>query len=151
MSYAAHKKLIFGFLAFYFIAGMYVVDRYPFFNWGLFTKIPNEQQDFSIELRAHDGRVFEPALSFSESKFLFDAIGQSPTEYTQTISELGAAIDRSDETTVAARRAVLEKIFRGKPFSYDVVKITYDPVELWRTGTYKKKETIASFDSSHAL
>src|SRR5690242_5785329 len=113
MSYGAHKKLVLGFLGFYFVAGMYVVDQYPFFNWGLFTKIPNEQQDFSIEIHTFDGRVYEPALLFSESKFLFDAIGQSPTEYTQTISELGAAIDRADTAVIAARRTVLEKIFRG--------------------------------------
>lgn len=150
MSYAVEKKLVLGFLAFYFVAGVYAVDQYPFFNWALFTKIPNEQTDFTIEVRSFDGTKYDPPLAFSETRFIFDAIGQSPTQYTQPISELGQALDRDDGTRIAERRAYIERVFDGKEFSYDVLKITYDPVELWRTGAYRSREVIASYDSSHA-
>jgi hypothetical protein len=150
MSYARQKQWVLGFLVFYFIAGMYAVDRYPFFDWALFTKIPNEQRDYSIQLRAYDGTVYEPALPFSESKFLFDAIGQSPTQYTQPISDLGTAIMRADERAVEQHREFVERMFDGKPFVYDVLKITYDPVELWRTGAYRSREVVASFENTYA-
>jgi len=150
MSYETHKKLILFFLCFYFVAGMYVVDKYPFFNWALFTKIPNEQSDFTIEITAFDGTAYDPPLPFSESRFIFEAIGQSPTQYTQPISDLGRALERTDDEAVARDRTAVEKMFDGKSFSYNLVRISYDPVELWRTGSYKEEVQVASYDSNHA-
>lgn len=149
MPYEAQKKLVLGFLLAYLVAGAYVVDRYPFFNWALFTKIPNEQDDFSIEIRSFDGVAYDPALPFSESRFIFDAIGQSPTDYALPVSELGGAVVGGDAAAIAARREYVEKIFAGKEFAYDLVRIVYDPVEKWRTGAYRAREVIASFSSGH--
>lgn len=149
MSYVVQRNLLLTFLLFYFFAGMYAVDRYPFFNWALFTKIPNEQTDYTLEVRSYDGRLYTPALPFSKTKFLFDAIGQSPTQYTQPISDLGKAIVEGDTVGVVRHRQFVERMFGDKDFSYTIFQVTYDPVELWRTGAYRSVREVATFNSTY--
>lgn len=146
MTYRAWKTCAFTFLAVFFVAGTLVRDAYPFFNWALFARVPNTQTTYTIEIHRVGTRVFDPPLPFSETRFLFEKIGQSPTDYTDTVVNLAVAMGEHDPTRVARERAVLEKIFGNEPFRYALLAVEYDPLEHWKSGTYRASTMVAVFE-----
>jgi hypothetical protein len=146
MSYGAWKLCAYAFLVVFFVAGTLVRDAYPFFNWALFSRVPNTQTTYTIEVSKVGVREFDPPLPFSETRFLFEKIGQSPTDYTQAIVNLAQAMEEHDAARVVEERATLEKIFGGEPYRYTLLSVEYDPLELWKSGTYESSTTIAVFE-----
>lgn len=148
MSYLAWKNAAIAFLGFYCIAGVIAIDKYPFFNWSLFSQIPNEQSGYTIEIYSFEGKTYDPPLPFSQTKPFFETIKQSPTEYTPRIEQLGLAIDEVNQEKIRNWRQGLEEMFDGKSFRYGVLKVVFDPVEYWKTGGYRSSERIAVYDSA---
>lgn len=148
MSYRAQKIAGLVFLGMYYFAGTIAIDTYPFFNWSLFSEVPNEQQGYTIEIERIGDRDYDLPLPFSKSRFIFEEIGQSPTEYTRRIEDLGRALENHSVDAVRRERGPLEKIFTGKSFSYTIFSVTYDPLKRWKTDEYDSAVPLATFTDS---
>src|SRR5690606_11447245 len=153
MPYTVHKWGAIGILVAYLFFGWMSdikeppYERYPFFNWQLFSYIPNPKDDFSIEVYRIGEYVYDPPLQYSEMRELFRSVDADPTEYLPIIRQLAGAVRDNDHRSMAQHRASLEAIFRGQPFSYGVLSVHLDPITYWETGTYEEMRVMAVFTS----
>lgn len=154
VSYEWQKMIVVGALTFFVLSALYneyVVrqsEYYPFFSWSLFSKIPNPRDDFSIQVHKMYGRTFNTPQSFRELRPVFEHIGQSPTQYTATITELGRAIVQADTEAALAHRTRLERIFGSESFTYDVLAVTFDPLLAYKENHFSTTSVIATFSGN---
>jgi len=121
------------------------MEVYPLFNWQLFSYIPNEKQEYSIEVYRIGERVYDPPLQFTDMTSLFHRIGSSPTEYTPRIRALAQAIEDENTQRIEQKRKELERVFKVDSFSYGVLKVRLDPVVYWKTGKYATSTVLRVF------
>ena len=127
-----------------------VQDVYPVFSWMLFSFIPNPNQDYAMEILEAGSMRYDPPLKFSQSKGLFEKIQHSPTEYAPRVDRLGQALARNDVEEAARVREELEVIFGNEAFRYQIFMIYADPVEYWKTGSYRVIRMLGEFSSSES-
>lgn len=112
-------------------------EPYPFFSWSLFSKIPNDRDEWTLEVLQAGGMRYDPPLRFSQLTGFFSRIGQSPVQYQQILREMRFASQRSDAAALASGRKELERMFPPGAFSYRVVHVSYTPVEYWNSQHYR--------------
>jgi len=154
VSYKARKRVALSFLGVYFLFALFLhgtpyQDLYPFFSWSLFSTIPNPKEEYTIEISQFGANVYDPPLTFSETKFIFDEINQSPTEYTPRIRNLGRAIESYDIQKAERLEREMSALFSGKEFAYTLLKINLHPLQLWETGRYEIIEVVGAFSSEN--
>ncbi|MEK7627917.1 MAG: hypothetical protein AAB421_00655 [Patescibacteria group bacterium] len=150
MPYSIAKGVIFSFLAMYFVLGFMTSfaqkgEVYPFFSWSLFSYTPNKGEAFTMEITAVGGKVQNPPIAFNETRPLFEKISQSPTQYTPIIRDLGIALAHNKTSAIDLLSKKLSLLFPSGRFSYDILRIEYDPVEYWRSKTYTTHEVLGTF------
>lgn len=123
------------------------VEAYPFFNWDLFSFIPNERTEFTIEISRYGDEVYNPPLKFSEAGFIFRNVNASPTEYTPIIRQLAWAIQRNDRSEIDLQQDHLEKAFAGLPYSFRLLEVNIDPVDYYKTGHYEIVSLMGTYES----
>ncbi|MDP2735831.1 MAG: hypothetical protein Q8P12_06515 [bacterium] len=149
----APKLLLVSFLLFYFVAGIYTArlpggEWYPFFSWFLFPTTPLPQQtDHSIRFLAVAGKELDPPLLLHENHGLLSLEAHSSTEYLGIVRMLGESMERRDQKGVEHYREQLEKNFLYRPVRYELVKITFNPIERFRNGTILKVTSVKTFES----
>lgn len=154
LTYRDKKRAVLSFLILYACAGFLANlaprgEVYPFFSWSLFSAIPNQIKMYTIEISRIGNTYYDPPLLFSETKFLFDRIGQSPTQYLGPIQGLGYAIDERGD--IEAKQNVVAKMFSSDTYTYTVYYVVYDPLELYTTGDYTRKEKKAEINATPDL
>ena len=155
MSYGVLKKFIIIFLIVYFSAGMLArhlskgpEDVYPFFSWFLFHRVPpRTQTGFSIRVHELDGRRFEPPIFFEEVGDMYDKDSRSAREYQHLVRILGRSVKQNKTDEVERLREKLERNFLSHPATYEIVEVTYNPVDRWRTGRLIDVKSIDIFMS----
>jgi hypothetical protein len=151
MAYRVAKMVVLATFALYALVAINLrgplQDVYPIFSWSLFSLIPNPDYRFTIEVLEARGEKHNPPLRFSESKALFEGINQSPTQYTPRINRLGRALINNNAREVAEARAELEAVFGEEAFRYQVVMIYADPVDYWKSGSYRVVNILEEFAS----
>lgn len=151
MSYSDRKYAVVAILALYFCAGVFVElkngnrEGYPVFSWRLFAVVQNTAYTFKIEIMELGDITYDPPLKFSESRFLFDKIDQSPTEYERAVRNLGLAIENNDVENIQTYRKKIEQIFPTDTYRYAVVEVSYDSLDYWRTHEYDILQTLAVY------
>lgn len=122
------------------------VELFPFFNWSLFTNVPNEKHDFGLRLLSVDGEMLNPPLYFEEADVWF-AESHSIVAY-KTIQGFGNDIRKNNEMSVAETRPFIESFYlEGKAVEYEVVRRTYHPVERFRSGSFVDETALTQFPS----
>lgn len=153
MSYSDKKYAVIVVLALYFLVGAFVElkngngEAYPVFSWRLFAVVQNTVHTFTLEIMQLGETTYDPPLKFSESKFLFDALSQSPTDYEQAIRNLGWALRGDDVEGIRTYRGKVERIFSTDRYRYSVVEVSYDSLDYWRTGEYDVVQTLAVYEN----
>lgn len=146
------KHIAIGCVVLYFCFGtglrMFVREGiYPFFSWNLFSIIPNEQTIFTLRVLTLGDESYTPPRRFDELTELFKVLRQSPTEYVPHINDLGFAIQGGRTDKIGRYKKIVERIFFKTPATYEIVKVTYDPIEFWRSRTYTSEHVITTFDT----
>lgn len=121
---------------------MYRRELYPFFSWFLFAEIPNPRPTTSMQLLSYGGTTYDQPLPFEKTGFLFEAIGQYPTQYLPIIRAFARELERSGN--VEPHRSALEKLFK-EDASYRIVRLEYDQVAYWKTGSTTRTEVLGTF------
>ena len=153
MRHATQKAVIVILFTCYALFGIlleYYIHReiYPVFSWSLFSIMPNPKKEPTIYVHEMRGVTYDPPLSFTDMKFIFDEIGQSPTQYTAFIRTLGAALKNDNIAEIAKERRKIEALFGDEPYRYDVVLSTYDPVHFYKTHTAIEEHLMATFTNT---
>lgn len=119
-------------------------ELFPFFNWSLFTKIPNEKNDYGLRITMIEGEALESPIYF-ESADDWLAEAHSIVAYN-AIQDFGRAVRDEDEALVAEIRPYIESLYlENKPMRYDVVRRTYTPLERWQTGEFANEALLGQF------
>jgi len=152
MSYEVLKKGFVFILILYFMTGVFAEvtgsgELYPVFSWRLFARIPSQVSTHAIEIHELGDTIYSPPIKFSNTKSLFEKLGQSPTDYEKPVRELVQAIRTKNEDEVLKRREIIENIFPWPKYKYSVVEVQYDSIEYWQTGTYEVKEVLATYEN----
>ena len=120
-------------------------EFFPFFNWSLFTHVPNEKHDYGLRILAIEGEPLETPLYFEEADALFGE-AHSIVAY-KAIQEYGKAVRVEDEATVAETRPFIESIYlESQPVQYELVRRTFLPIIRFQTGEFIKEEMLAQFE-----
>lgn len=154
LPYGLLKKIAIAVLAVYFFMGL--VERgyrhggelYPFFSWYLFALIPNPQPDaYELLLHSYDGTDYDPPLHFSQTRFIFEELRQSPTEYTTSINGMGGALFQGYPRLAVQHQERLEQMFGGKQATYEILHVEHDPVLYWRAGFHASSTSLGVFET----
>lgn len=129
-----------------FVAVPYSNEVYPFFSWTLFRNVP-QRTDSTVTVRfiSADGKTFDPPILLDDSAGLID-IHKAATNDAK-LAALRSAFLSSDTQGTRDARMQFEQTFTARRVTYEIVRLTYDTIEHWRTGKYLKLETLARFTS----
>jgi hypothetical protein len=154
LSHETLKKIIIASLVAYACMGLFErtvrdgTEIYPFFSWFLFAYIPNPSEDtFTVAFHAVGDEVYDPALTFSESRPLFDKIHQSPTEYIYAIQEFGRSVSTGRTDLAGQYRASFERMFSGQAARYELFRMSYDPIAQWKAGGHASTTSLGMYET----
>lgn len=101
---------------------MRIGEIFPIYSWQLFSFVPQKS-------------ITEFAIQIQETSALF----QAPSVAAHTlIQKLGKAQTRNNSIKVEQFRKEFEEYYLKQPVKYDLILITFNPLERWRNGTYQK-------------
>lgn len=155
MPYRSLKILLILFLLIYFLVGLYArtirtedEDLYPFFSWFLFSVVPARvQEDYIIKIVEYRGSQVNPPALVEKTSGIFNK-SRSLAEYFQMTRNLGVAVSQGQAEQVKRLRVHIEtNLFSGKPLTYAVYRVTYSPIERFKTGQLLSSQELAIFKS----
>lgn len=118
-------------------------EIFPFASWFLFSLVPGKRSDFDLILHAASDEPPEQGRPYSQANGLVFH-PHSIVAHT-IIQELGDAEQNGNTVSSRALRRQIEVEFVPAVTRYDLVRVTYDPVERWRTGRVLTTEPLRSF------
>ncbi|MES2307254.1 MAG: hypothetical protein V4507_00185 [Verrucomicrobiota bacterium] len=131
--------MIVGLIA-YLIAGILTFDiqkkksneKFPIFSWFLFADVPQKHHvRYTIKIYRADNVDLPQPLMFSEA-----ALYSNPKSVSanKLIQDMGRAIEFHDDQWLQQAREVFEQNQIIRVQRYELIKLTYDPVERYQTG-----------------
>jgi hypothetical protein len=121
-------------------------EIYPFTSWLLFSLVPDRLSDYDLLLHGSPAYPQEPPRSFNQSAGLVRA-PHSIVSY-QVIQQLGEAVAANDSARVDYLRGQIEEQFAVAPMRYDLIKVSYHPVDRWKTGRILSSSPVQSFTAA---
>ena len=125
------------FLVIYFVGGLLGAltpkhEIFPVSSWFLFPVTPNPDTKFALRLYRVEGKTLEPPRFYEEA----DGIVSDPRsiDVYEAVQMLGKAERRGDLPVIARIRRIIDSNSVMPPCRYELVTVTYDPVERWKTG-----------------
>ncbi len=118
-------------------------EIFPFASWFLFSLVPGRRSEFDLTLHAANEKGSDPGRPYNQA----DGLVHHPHSIVthEIIQQLGEAEQNHDATARGALRRQIEADFEPSVTRYDLVRVTYSPVERWRTGRVLATETLRSF------
>jgi hypothetical protein len=116
--YRRTRRTVAFFLAFYFIFGLGTLllparEIFPFFNWFLFSLVPQETSHYDLILYEVDGKLLDPPRRYQDA----DGLVRSPHDVTVV-----TLTQRIGATNDAKARELLEKSWLPPKTHYEIVK-----------------------------
>lgn len=154
MSYKYFRALLVALLVLYWGAGYYYSksfagERYPFFSWFVFSRIPPRYEtEDSIRLLELNGARLSPPLLLKDAyreNYFAKGPGLSISQYRFLARSLGSAVGRKNEELVRRYRTEIENGLLGNTVVYEVVRVRYDTIEFWKSGAVQSVEPLATF------
>ena len=148
MSYRRLRFVAVVLLAAEFVVGMggWLTPRhevFPFASWFLFTLVPNHTTEYDLEFRAANDRPLDPPVRYSRAASLV-AQPHGITAFN-VIQALGASLEHHDPPETRALRAQVDALCGSSRLTYDVVRVTYDPVARYDTGAALQRHVLGTF------
>lgn len=144
------------FLCFYFVAGLTTFFLFPsgkdksfppFFHWFLFALVPNEHfsTQYTVRLTAYqDVPLVQPELFGDADDIITEAKANRARD---GIRRLGNALAQGNVRAAEEIRASIETAYFPSKLAYEVVKITYNPLERFATGKLEKIDVLGSYET----
>jgi len=107
-------------------------EVFPVFSWFLFADVPQKNHvRYTLRVLRADDRDLVPALFFSEAGAFANPKSVSANKL---IDEIGRSLAHQEEGEVQRLRRTLEENQIHRIQRYELIKLTYDPVERYQTG-----------------
>jgi hypothetical protein len=123
-------------------------ELFPFFNWSLFSNSYSERSDAVIRLDSINGKSLPSSRLYYEMSDIFRYAKDRDSFVSKVVTRLANAIRAGDEPTISELRKLIEGRFMAeiKSAEYDVVELTYDPIERLRKGKVKDAVVLATYE-----
>lgn len=122
-------------------------EFFPFASFSLFSVVPNVRTAYALEIRRLSGEPLDPPRLWLPVRNQGPESTSSETFYA--VQRLGKAYTEGRQDQAEYWRHLLEADFLSLPASYDLVKASYDPLELLSGGSVKDEQVLASFVVDH--
>lgn len=107
-------------------------EIFPIFSWFLFAEVPQKNHvRYTLRIYQADDRVLPQPLLFSESEAFTNPKSVSANKLIQ---DLGKAVVSQKSSEITRIRQLLEENQIHRIQRYELIKMTYDPVERFKTG-----------------
>lgn len=116
-------------------------EIFPFFCWFLFPLTPNVEVHFVLRVREAAGTPLPHAPPYAEAGPWVKE-PHSMDAYV-AIQTLGNAITRHDSASAGRAWRLLSGNFIAAPCDAELLRVTADPLELWRGGSPRHTESVA--------
>ncbi len=118
-------------------------EIFPVFSWFLFAEVPQKKHiRYTIRIYRADNRDLATPLLFANAS---EYLNPKSVSANKLIDEIGRSVGGADETEVQHLREILEENQINRIQRYELLKLTYDPVERYQTGKMQV-ESIRFFD-----
>ena len=121
-------------------------ERFPFFKWELFSRIPPPQRDsYSIRLIEVNGEKLEKPVYFEDAKGIIGR-SNSPEGY-QTLQQFGRAVERGQFLRSANTKEILESRFMPEltQARYELVQRHFDVLERIECHCFISEKVIGEY------
>ncbi len=130
------------FLVFYLIGGLLSSltpkhEVFPVYCWFLFPLTPNPEIKFALLLHQVGGKTLDSPQYYEKASAIVDD-PHSISVY-KIVQQLGKAENRNNTSEIERLRLILEKNYIPLSSRYELVAVTYDPVDRWKTGNMLEK------------
>jgi hypothetical protein len=120
-------------------------EVFPLYSWFLFALTPEQVRTRTeVRLLELDGRSPGPAVALETDRELVSVV-QAPT-VVRLARDLGRACAAGDEAEVRRLRQTLEDNFIHRPARYELVEVSYRPIERLHCGT-EQTRSVRQFDT----
>jgi len=148
--YRVLRRLLPGALAVYLVAGFAAAaapgfEVFPFFCWFLFPIAPNVETRHELVVERLGDRTWPKPVSYRSLDLIDDPFAM---DLWTSVQALGAAVERGDGAAARHLRTRLEANYLPAPSRYGIDRVTFDPLERYRTGAVQDRQRIATFTSS---
>lgn len=117
-------------------------EVFPVFSWFLFAEVPQKNHiRYTIRIYEIDGKTLPVPLLFAEAGAYSNPHSVSANKLIQ---DLGKALVENQIQEVKGIRELLEQNQIHRVNRYELIQLTYDPVERFKTGKAEEK-SIAFF------
>jgi hypothetical protein len=122
-------------------------ERFPFFNWSLFSFT-----DVVLQVRSVNGRPFPVPQLYYQMMDTFAHARSKDVNLWKTEWTLVSALRRHDQPMIVQMRQIIEHRYMAEVSSadYDIVQLTYDPIRRLRLGEIQRSIVLASFSKKAA-
>lgn len=122
-------------------------EIFPIYSWALFSKIPNERDDYALRILVVGKERVDPPLHFQAAGEWFPKADSISAYYS--VQKLGRAISREDAGRIEDMRRFFEPLYFGDAghVRYEVVKRSFNPLDRWENGNFKTVRSIGVFES----
>lgn len=121
-------------------------ERFPFFKWELFSRIPAPQRDsYSIRLIEVNGEKLDKPVYFEDAKGIIGA-SKSPEGY-QTLQHFGSAVEHGQFLRIANTKEILESRFMPEltQARYELVRRHFDLLERTECHCFISEKVIGEY------
>jgi hypothetical protein len=137
-TYRRLQSLGIGFLIFYFVVGLLSLatprqEIYPIYSWFLFALVPNQEDRYDVRIYAVGNYKMEKPVLYSDGPDNISPDPHSITSY-KVIQKMGETYEKKDVKEFKRYRELFEKNSLWGKTDYEIVKVSYDPIQRWETG-----------------
>jgi len=145
-----------------FIAGFYILvafysarldsrpELFPFFNWSLFSSSSGDRNEYALLVRSVDDKPLAQPRLYYDMKETFMHARQRDINVSKVVQELGSALHQKKPGLADEKRRMIEQRFMADAprVQYDLVMLSFDPIERLKTGKIQKERVVASYRKS---
>jgi hypothetical protein len=111
-------------------------EVFPAFHWFLFHSVPLHQTEYTIEVTSAGGRALDPPVNYQ----LWDGTVEPDSATLWRLIQIANTYRNQgkldDANEIKSRYET--QFFIGREFGYDLYKLSYNPLERWKTGEAEK-------------
>ncbi len=120
-------------------------EVFPFFCWFLFPVTPNVETRYELVIDEIGGCPLAQPTEYQSMDLVEDPMAM---DLWIAVQALGRAEAAGDAPSVQTLRRRIELNFIPAPNRYRLDRVTFDPVERWRDGGIRSRDTVTTYTSS---
>jgi hypothetical protein len=131
------RRAVPAFIIIYCLGGLIALlapayEVFPVFSWFLFPLTPGDEIHYELRVHEYGGMPIVPPCLYQEGEGTF--VGAHSIELFELIQALGRATD-SEDILAQKKVILLLENYLKVPYCVELVKVSYSPVERWKTGS----------------